>query len=76
MALNIKADILKLPDGAVIDVTQANFNDSDGSTDKHPATDPMTKFKAKKDEGIQFRVVAQDGKTATYYKLTFKEAAS
>ncbi|BAV94735.1 hypothetical protein [Ichthyobacterium seriolicida] len=68
-----KVDVLTLPEGAFIDVTAANFSTS--SHTNHTVKDPTTEFAiSAADHGIQFRVVAQDGTTATYYKLTFKES--
>ncbi|BAV94736.1 hypothetical protein [Ichthyobacterium seriolicida] len=64
-----KADVLTLPNGAFIDATDADFT----NVTNHPATDPTAEFTiTTASHGIQFRVVAQDGKTTTYYKMTFK----
>ncbi|BAV94625.1 hypothetical protein [Ichthyobacterium seriolicida] len=70
-----KVDVLTLPNGAFIDVTAANFT----AISNHLVTDPTTAAGfaiSTTDHGIQFRVVAQDGTSATYYKLTFKNSAS
>ncbi|BAV94740.1 hypothetical protein [Ichthyobacterium seriolicida] len=79
-SIKFKADALTLPDGAYIDVTASAFTGT-GATDTstHPVTDPSTAEGfaiSTANNGIQFRVVAQDGETATYYKLTFKDSAS
>ncbi|BAV94739.1 hypothetical protein [Ichthyobacterium seriolicida] len=67
-AASFKADALTLPDGAYIDVT-----DLKSGITHHVAKKPTEQFEIKDNNssGIQFRVVAQDGKTATHYKLTF-----
>ncbi|BAV95226.1 hypothetical protein [Ichthyobacterium seriolicida] len=71
--IKFKVDVLKLPEGAFIDATTTEFNnDAD-----HPVTNPTisTGFTpTDNNKGIQFRVVAQDGTSATYYKLTFKNS--
>ncbi|BAV94111.1 glutathione S-transferase family protein [Ichthyobacterium seriolicida] len=69
-----KVDVLTLPNGAFIDVTASEFSND---TTNHPPTDPTmsTGFTpADNNKGIQFRVVAQNGTSFTYYKLTFKNS--
>ncbi|BAV94624.1 hypothetical protein [Ichthyobacterium seriolicida] len=70
-----KADVLTLPDGAFIDVATAGDFEIGSGNANHTVTDPTTEFTiTTTDHGIQFRVVAQDGIKATYYKLTFKDS--
>ncbi|BAV94742.1 hypothetical protein [Ichthyobacterium seriolicida] len=68
---NFKVTGMQLPDGATISTANAG-----GTAQADPITTGISVTSKDGDNSINFKVVAQDGKTHKFYKFTFKGAAA